>query len=167
MCSSDLVEKFIADIERRNPARVAGTAVYMASNPEGTPLALLHNLKHNKVLHRRIVFLTIQVEEDARLGIEDRVTVESLDAGFWRVRARYGFMEEPNIPKLLALAPIGGGAMSGKDLWKADRAGPLIALFGYLTTVSLYGVLGISLGLLIVSRWRTALWQHAAPVNQR
>ncbi len=101
-------DKFIESIERRQPSRVDGTAVYMAGSSDGTPLALLHNLKHNKVLHKRIVFLTIQVAEDPRVPAEERVEVERLPHGFWRVRARFGFFEEPNVPVVLELARAHG-----------------------------------------------------------
>jgi len=96
------LEKFILEMERREPVRVAGTAVYLAGNADAAPLALLHNLKHNKVLHRRVVILTIAVEESPRLTDLERIEVEKLDAGFWRVRARYGFMEEPDVQNVLA-----------------------------------------------------------------
>ncbi|MSU34821.1 MAG: potassium transporter Kup [Pedosphaera sp.] len=99
--SSLPAETFIADIERREPQRVAGTAVYLAGNSDGTPIALLHNLKHNKVLHKRVVFLTIIVEEASHVPEYERVEVEKLDAGFWRVRGRYGFMEQPDVPQLI------------------------------------------------------------------
>ncbi len=99
--SSLPVETFIADIERREQLRVAGTAIYLAGNSDGTPMALLHNLKHNKVLHKRVVFLTIVVEEVPHVPECDRVEVEKLDAGFWRVRGRYGFMEQPDVPKIV------------------------------------------------------------------
>ncbi len=95
------LEKFITEIERRDPVRVNGTAVYLAGNGDAAPLALLHNLKHNKVLHRRIVILTIVLEESPRVADEERIEVEKLDEGFWRVRARYGFFEEPNIGNVL------------------------------------------------------------------
>jgi KUP system potassium uptake protein len=101
--SSIPAEKFIESIERRQPLRVDGTAVYMAGSPDGTPIALLHNLKHNKVLHRRVVFLTIQVDEDPRVPDNERVEVEKLSQGFWRVRARFGFFEEPDVPMVLGL----------------------------------------------------------------
>jgi KUP system potassium uptake protein len=96
-------DKFIESVERRQPPRVEGTAVYMAGNSDGTPLALLHNLKHNKVLHRRIIFLTVGVDEDPRVPDEERVEIEKLTLGFWRVRARFGFFEEPNVPLVLGL----------------------------------------------------------------
>jgi len=97
------VEKFIESVERRQPQRVEGTAVYMAGNSDGTPLALLHNLKHNKVLHRRVIFLTVGVDEDPRVPDAERVEIEKLTLGFWRVKARFGFFEEPNVPLVLAL----------------------------------------------------------------
>lgn len=99
--SSLPVEAFIADIERREPQRVAGTAIYLAGNSDGTPIALLHNLKHNKVLHKRVIFLTIVVEEASHVPEWERVEVEKLDAGFWRIRGRYGFMEQPDVPKII------------------------------------------------------------------
>ena len=96
------LDKFITEIERREPTRISGTAVYMAGNAEAAPLALLHNLKHNKVLHRRVVILTIALEDSPRVADAERIEVEKLDAGFWRVRARYGFFEEPNVGNVLA-----------------------------------------------------------------
>lgn len=96
------LEKFIAEMERREPVRVAGTAVYMAGNADAAPLALLHNLKHNKVLHRRVVILTIALEDSPRVSDAERIEVEKLDANFWRVRARYGFFEEPDVGNVLA-----------------------------------------------------------------
>ncbi len=100
---------FIADIQANPPLRVPGTAIFMAGNPNGTPVALLHNLKHNKILHERNILLTVIVTEEAHVPDAERVTVEQLPAGFQRVVGRYGFMEEPNILKLLAESPIAGG----------------------------------------------------------
>lgn len=93
--------KFIADMAKKDPLRVAGTAVYMASSPHTTPMALLHNLKHNKVLHKRVVFFTICVDEDPVVYASHRLQVERMEAGFWRVQAHYGFMETPNIQAIL------------------------------------------------------------------
>jgi len=93
--------KFIADMAKKDPLRVAGTAVYMASSPHTTPMALLHNLKHNKVLHKRVVFFTICVDEDPVVDKAHRLEVERMEAGFWRVQAHYGFMETPNIQAIL------------------------------------------------------------------
>jgi KUP system potassium uptake protein len=100
---------FIADIQTNPPQRVPGTAIFMAGNPNGTPVALLHNLKHNKILHERNILLTIITAEEAHVPVTERVEVEQLPAGFQRVVGRYGFMEEPNIMKLLADAPLTGG----------------------------------------------------------
>ena len=83
------------------PVRVPGTAIFMTGNPEGTPPALLHNLKHNKVLHEQVVLLTIIPEEIPHVVVGERVEVEPLEQGFVRVVARYGFMENPSIPDIL------------------------------------------------------------------
>ncbi len=100
---------FFADIEVNPPLRVPGTAIFMAGNPNGTPVALLHNLKHNKVLHERNILLTIVTDEVAHVPAAERVQMETLPCGFQRVVGRYGFMEEPNILKLLTEAPLTGG----------------------------------------------------------
>ncbi len=81
--------------------RVPGTAVFMTSTPEGVPPALLHNLKHNKVLHERIILLTVKVTEFPAYPEEDRFLHEDLGQGFHRVILRYGFMEDPNVPACL------------------------------------------------------------------
>ncbi len=93
--------QFLESMHRREMPRVKGTAVYLAGNPDGVPIALLHNLKHNKVLHERVVFLTILILEYPRADDDSRITVEELENGFWRVRANFGFMEEPNAPEVL------------------------------------------------------------------
>jgi KUP system potassium uptake protein len=94
-------EIFLASIHELAPHRVKGTAIFMAGNPEGTPLALLHNLKHNQVLHERVVLLTISTTEVPHLGNEQRLRFEALTDGFYRVIACYGFMETPNIREIL------------------------------------------------------------------
>jgi KUP system potassium uptake protein len=88
--------------------RVPGTALFMAANPDGTPMALLHNLKHNKVLHERNVILTIITDEVPQVNPEKRLEIEKLAPGFYRIIAHYGFMEEPNVPELLAAALLDG-----------------------------------------------------------
>lgn len=83
--------------------RVPGTAVYMSGNRSGTPLALLHNLKHNKVLHEQVVLLTVRTEEVPYLtNPRDRVAIERLNDGFWRIQVHFGFMERPDVPTALA-----------------------------------------------------------------
>ena len=94
---------FLKDVAQTNPTRVRGTAVFLAGNPEGTPAALTHNFKHNKVLHKRVVLLTIATEEIPYVADEQRVTVADLGNDFFRVIGRYGFMEEPSVPEILAL----------------------------------------------------------------
>jgi KUP system potassium uptake protein len=83
------------------PARVPGTAVFMTSARDGTPPALLQNFLHNHVVHQRIVLLTVVTGDSARVSERERFTVERLEGGFVRIVARYGFMEQPNAPKLL------------------------------------------------------------------
>ncbi|MEP6663318.1 MAG: potassium transporter Kup [Verrucomicrobiota bacterium] len=92
---------FLEDVEARPPLRVSGTAVFLYGNSEGTPLALLHNLKHNKVLHERVVILTICTEQIPYVEEANRVSVEKMGNEFFRVRGFYGFIEEPNVPELL------------------------------------------------------------------
>ncbi len=97
-------ELFLKDVESHPPVRVRGTAVYMTGSGKGVPPALLHNLKHNKVLHERVVFLTIETEEVPHVKEEQRLEVTELGAGLFRIVARYGFMQTPNVPAALKRA---------------------------------------------------------------
>ena len=81
--------------------RVPGTAVFMTTSPEGVPHALLHNLKHNKVLHERIVLLTVQILDQPYVSEAERVRMEELGAGFYRIILCYGFMQDTDIPAAL------------------------------------------------------------------
>jgi KUP system potassium uptake protein len=92
---------FLESIRDGSAVRTKGTAVYMSGNPTDTPIALLHNLKHNRVLHERIVLLTIIAEENPHVAAADRARVERLADGFFRVIARFGFMETPDISHVL------------------------------------------------------------------
>jgi len=94
----------IRNLEKRPPHIVKGTAVFLTSDPEYVPSALLHNLKHNKVLHEHNVILTIETAQTPRVDLADRVRMESLGDKFARVRLRFGFMESPNVPKALVIA---------------------------------------------------------------
>ncbi len=96
------LELFLPDLETSKLPRVPGTAVFLTGNPEGTPLALLHNVKHNQVVHEQTVFLTLVTEEVPTVARPERVALRALPQGFFRVVARYGFMEIPNVPALLA-----------------------------------------------------------------
>lgn len=100
--SSLPLKLFLDDLERDPPHRVTGTAVFLYGNSEGTPLALLHNLKHNKVLHKRVVILTVITDEAPHVPRNNRIQVEELAESFYRVTGHYGFMEDPNIPELIA-----------------------------------------------------------------
>lgn len=91
----------MADLAAEPPIRVPGTAVFMYGNPDGTPPALVHNLAHNKVLHEKIVFLTVLTEEVPHVPPTDRVAIRRLGKGFSSVVARYGFMEDPDITEIL------------------------------------------------------------------
>jgi len=94
---------FLKSIQEAPPVRVKGTAVFLAGNAEGAPLALLHNLKHNKILHERVILLTVVVEEVPWVEAEHRAEVQDLGSGFHRVVGRYGFMEEPRVSHILRL----------------------------------------------------------------
>ncbi len=98
----------LTSIRNGSAAHVSGTAVYVHRSAEGIPRTFLHNLKHNKVLHDRVVFLTAVTEAVPVAAAESRVQVKPIAEGFWRVSAHYGFMEEPNIPALLTLADAEG-----------------------------------------------------------
>jgi KUP system potassium uptake protein len=96
------VDLFLADIHRNSAPRVPGTAIFMYSDPRAIPPALLHNLKHNKVLHERVVFLVVDTENVPHVAPIERAKVEDLGSGLYRIILRYGFMEEPNVPEALA-----------------------------------------------------------------
>ena len=83
-------------------ARVPGTAVFMTTTPDGIPHALLHNLKHNKVLHERVLLLTVKIEDVPFVDEEKRLDLKDLGSGFFRLIIRYGFMEETDVPAALA-----------------------------------------------------------------
>ncbi len=82
--------------------RVPGTAVFMTSAPDGVPYALLHNLKHNKVLHERVILLTVKIADEPYVGEADRLTLTDLGQAFHRMIIRYGFMQEADVPAALA-----------------------------------------------------------------
>jgi KUP system potassium uptake protein len=95
------LDLFMADIGRKKLQRVPGTAVFMTGNPGGVPPVLLHHLKHNKVLHERVVLVSILTEEIPAIPDRERVTTRELGNGFFQVVAHYGFMESPDVPALL------------------------------------------------------------------
>ena len=94
----------VASLEKRPPQQVAGTAVFLTSDPEFAPTALMHSLKHYKVLHEKNVILTVETADTPRVDAAERVRIEPVGETFARVRLRFGFMETPNVPKALAIA---------------------------------------------------------------
>jgi KUP system potassium uptake protein len=97
---SQPLEDFLQEIERRPPIRVPGTAIFMNGNATRTPPALIHNLEHNKVLHQRVLFLTVKTRLMPYVEGE-RVEIEPIGNGFYRLRVFYGYMEDPEIPRVL------------------------------------------------------------------
>ncbi len=103
------LRQFLESIKRGSKVqRVPGTAVFMAGSSGLTPTALLHNLKHNKVLHERVVFLTIDNETTPHVSFAERLTLEEIDENVWRIIGHYGFMEQPDVPELLAACEAEG-----------------------------------------------------------
>ncbi len=94
----------IKSLEKRPPHIVKGTAVFLTSDPSFVPTALMHNLKHNKVLHEHNVILTIETAQTPRVDLSERVKMEAISEKFSTVRLRFGFMESPNVPKALVIA---------------------------------------------------------------
>jgi len=95
------LDAFVGALAAEPPYRVPGTAIFMTSTLETVPSALLHNLKHNKVLHERVVFLTIVTHDVPVVPVEDRVQLSRIADGFWKVEAWYGFKEQPDITHVL------------------------------------------------------------------
>jgi KUP system potassium uptake protein len=96
------IDMLLNSVAEHKPVRVPGTAVFLTSDPEGAPLVLLHHLKHNKVLHEQVVLLSVLNASVPEIPESERVLAVPLREGFWRVKARYGFMETPNVPDILA-----------------------------------------------------------------
>jgi KUP system potassium uptake protein len=102
------LEYFLLSVAQSPPPRVPGVAVFMTSSPEGAPPALLHNLKHNKVLHQKVVLLTVLAADVPRVAAAQRVEIQRLEQDFYRVVARYGFIEDPSVPEILELCRAQG-----------------------------------------------------------
>ena len=108
------MDLFLSDVARRNPPRVPGNAVFLTSSIGGAPPVLLHHLKHNKVLHEKVILLSVVTEEIPSVDEDERVECKELGEGFFKVVAHYGFMESPDIPR--ALAKLGAGSGDGRPL---------------------------------------------------
>lgn len=98
------LDLFLASLGGSGTVRVPGTSVFLTADPTGVPRALLHNLKHNKVLHERVLILTVDTERIPYVDPVDRIRIEPLGAGIFRVHVRYGFHERPDVPAALASA---------------------------------------------------------------
>jgi KUP system potassium uptake protein len=110
------IEDFMAAVTEVPPVRVPGTAVFMTAAPRGTPPALAHNLRYNKVLHEYVVVLTVTTAPTPHVRDEERITVQSLGAGISNVRVQYGFMEDPNVPEALERGRKLGLHMDAEDV---------------------------------------------------
>jgi KUP system potassium uptake protein len=113
--SSHPLDSLMTSLAHGGALRVPGTAVYMAGNPNGTPIALLHNLKHNKVLHQNVVLLTFTATDEPHVDDGARVRVEPLPLGFRRVVASFGFMETPKLDVVQRAAERAGHPMPVRD----------------------------------------------------
>jgi KUP system potassium uptake protein len=110
------IEDFLANVAKSRPARVSGTAVFMTAVSRGTPPALAHNLRYNKVLHEHVVTLMITTQPVPHVPPEEQVTVKPLGQGLFDVRVRYGFMEDPNVPEALVNACAHGLVLDEDDV---------------------------------------------------
>jgi KUP system potassium uptake protein len=97
------LDMFLKDIAAHPITRVRGTAVFMTVSPVGTPPALLHHVKHNQVLHDRVILLSIKTSDIPEVERKDRIAFTNVGQGFFQVIANYGFMEYPNIPEIMKL----------------------------------------------------------------
>lgn len=107
--------EFLMEMQSQRLARVPGTAIFMSGAASRTPLALLHNVEHNKVLHEQIIFVTVKTEQIPHVEEGERLQVEQFGEGMYRAKVHYGFMEEPNIPQVLEQG-------AGKQLPRIDPA---------------------------------------------
>ena len=104
------LDAFLTSLSYGGPPRVPGTGIFMTTRPDGVPRAMLHNLLHNKVLHERVILLNVSMQDIPHVGESERMTVEALPQGFYRVIVSYGFKDDPNIPRALELCDRHGMA---------------------------------------------------------
>jgi KUP system potassium uptake protein len=107
---------FIETVRAVKPVRVPGTAVFMTAQPSGTPPALAHNLRHNKVLHEHVIVLTVTTAQQPHVPRHERVSIEALGYDLFNVRVQYGFMDDPDVPEALAQARELGLVVDAEDL---------------------------------------------------
>ncbi|MEI8120769.1 MAG: potassium transporter Kup [bacterium] len=96
------IDDFLKDVAISKPLRVPGTAIFLTGNPNGIPRTLLHNFKHNKILHNHIILLSIRTEHIPVVSVADRSEIKVLKEGFYQILIRYGFSEDPDIPNVLS-----------------------------------------------------------------
>jgi KUP system potassium uptake protein len=102
------LSQFVETLPPDKPARVPGTAIFMTRDLAHLPVALLHALKHYKVLHQRVVMMQVETEDVPHVAEEQRLEISELGKGFYTIRVRYGFMDQPNVVRALAQCRIGG-----------------------------------------------------------
>jgi KUP system potassium uptake protein len=102
------LRSFLAEVAQKNPIRVPGTAVFMSLSPQGAPVTLLHHFKHNKIFHHNVVILSIASADIPYVAEEDRLEIQDMGLGFFRLIAHYGFMETPNVPEIMQRARTEG-----------------------------------------------------------
>jgi len=102
------LNQFVAGLPPDKPARVPGTAIFMTRDPAHVPAALLHALKHYKVLHERVVMMQVETQDVPHVPGEQRLAIGELGKGFYTIRVRYGFMDQPNVVRALAQCRVGG-----------------------------------------------------------
>ena len=108
MAEGTIPVEVFAKSAHSSAARVPGTAIFMASTNKGVPSALLHNIKHNKVLHERVVILTVQIQDVPYVEEDERFSVKDMTNGFYRLTIRCGFLEETDVPALLKRVQLCG-----------------------------------------------------------
>jgi KUP system potassium uptake protein len=140
------MDLFLQDIGRRQPPRVPGVAVFLTSDSSGAPPVLLHHLKHNKVLHERVILMSILTEEIPTVAEEDRVQCRELGQGFFQVIAHFGFMETPDVPTVV------------RSLAQPSAAGTSISVNLMQTTFYLGRETLIATGQAKMAAWRKKLF---------
>lgn len=132
------LKDFLNSLQPGSPIRVPGTAIFMVPHDDIVPIALLHNMKHNKVIHERVILMRVQIESIPFVLDQERISVSHHDHNFHSAVVRYGFMEEPNIPRVLAFLRVREFHFSlmeisffvGKEkVISRESASPLVALF--------------------------------------
>jgi KUP system potassium uptake protein len=148
------MDLFLQDIARRKPHRVPGAAVFLTSDTSGAPPVLLHHLKHNQVLHEKVMLLSITTEEIPQVDKDDRVRCRELGEGFYQVTAHYGFMETPDVPAILK--SLGEKNPSGKPV--ATRPNSTTFYLGRETLIASAGRHSVGPGASRMVRWRKRLF---------